>query len=1486
MAEEKRDSGIGKVARVFRRALGAGALKVDEIVGGVDDLLWKASVKTKLPLHPLMASVGQKTESRKAIATGSQNQAEQLEDRFREALRAKDQPAAKNVLGEMEQVFDQNPKASHWYFLHEEEYLGSVGLDEKSYLSKAEAERLREVKEYEKKLFPKGEKQKVDGEKPRVTVCLGMIPELRKKVKDKGLEVPGIGKNPKNRKSFFEQVAAMEDPDQLLLAELLEINEASRRYTEKWTLRERDRIETIEQRFRQVVGGDADQRYLDLKVLHTSCDNFHQFISSVWAIRRGGGKEDMIKILSQASKQLGNGAIWYLAEDQEVTKAFHEIKGVVDPENDFIRGGEHEFTDFNTGEKSTIRVRGGQYGAAEKFGHYLRWISGWGFYDGYKATAANAYMAYKIHWWHEYALSKGWMEGTKLFLYEQFSDPKQREQMDILLHGLSAWPSMWHAPNRMAEMYLKKEGYLKGVENLAENDLFKGETGLSWQDKARLMIKYASSDFRDWVYSREEFENPLRYLEDIGLFGQDINERKDRQRTFVGQFLAPESTELTLFETLTAKESMTTEEKSNLIEILQKAMFKKAVGIWARLSEKQRKKIVTNTLLNDRWIKKFNPMAYKAECGVKPVVDIDSKNAKGEYRIDIADLLFDNAGQGTADNWTNNFWTYFSYACGTESLWEKLGRTDPKAMKELWENLLKVMNPQEAFRSLYGENNEETGEQEGMLERYHEETGWIMEAVSPMLMFGAFERRENGQRTKEVAVPLNELIKNGLYKRTFAEFYRRIGLAGHDNTNLMEKPLDMPGRAAVVLAGFNEKIIWVDYMKDVIKGTRFERTEENPEGLKDDEIWQALVSYAHFKTKPNFNSDGTVKDYNGFWELREVGEREKGEVYNDGRFVNYFNFALDRERAWGKKQLARLGEDGFENLMLLLGNGLVDPKFGLRRELYKEMPGKDGKTRQVIDMDRMEKFGLFSFFTEYRDQEAIVYSLLRRYYDKNYVLNPKNHCYKEALRKEDGTLVFEGEDGNGNPAVKYEGGFKGNDKDGKPIIEHDLRERTWGMKWSPYERDILINQHLRDMRDAFTGQKVLEQLKTDPNKKVERKFTNPYTGEKITLDADNVVFEEQTIEKLDGSVISIGWHPIFPLFHEHKNLRRCSGSNPVWSVTQGTGEWYPGMKYRLTPLRLHYNRDNEMYFLLMLIADAKFRKKIFDHTGRNWRDDLGILFIANPLKLRQIIQAAADMEGDQDWGKELEEKANCARVPNEDEFCRKRDEIGMFNYEKQAERELHTDKQFEQLGATGQELLQTATPGPLKGLLGPFKHIVGRTLKESKAQVVAWSTMGATTQAVLSTIGVVNGSDLLGVYKAVYGFFPQPWGLISVVLGVYLTGMPTQLIFAQDRPTRKETLREEILYDQSPTGKVRRWWQLRRFSNSLFRERLLNTSYESIVGIHGGVQVMDPVNGNLSISFDESNWKAPLHDDLVNAGILKGVLELPKSELQTHIAMA
>lgn len=1517
MAEEKegKETGPKGVRKILRVTLKSGAREAKNFAKGASKWLQEKS----LELNPLGASVRQKEQSRRAISQGSeeiprnlQRRARILEIQFREAMRAKNPNRARRVLGRMEQLMDEDSQAARWYFLHEEEYLGKMGVDEESHLSRAEIERKRRVREREK--HP--ERRIVAEGEPRVTVYLGMIAELRGKVKEKGLSIPGY-KGYVGPGGFYQTMYEnMNDPDQILLVVLDQLNRAIRHNTKQWTLQERGRIDAGIERFRAVCGGDADQRCLDLEALFVHCDNLHQFIFQWWDAKRGGRDEAMRDILSQAVPYLGNGALWYLFEDPEVERAFHEIPGKVDVENGFIRGGVYKYVDPNTHEQSKVKVYGGDYGGAERMGHFLRWILGHGFQDGYQVCAANAYMAYKGHWWPEYALKKGWYDATKTLIYEYTDDG------DVVLHTPTGWPSVFLAPNRMAEIWYE---YLSGkkdeqgnvmaenLEDLTGDNIFRDIRGLSWRDKARMMIKYARSDFRSWTYTREQFENPLRYLENPELFG-DFNTCYERQLAFLRTFMTQGEVAALIFNGL-GKRGLTGDQRDDLVDMIQRAMFRKAVGIWNNLGsdergninvERRKKlqiKIIQNTLLNDRCIKKFDPKATEAEFIVKPVVDLDSKDKQGRYRIRIADLLYDNRGEGPADMWVNNFWTYESYLVKTEAIWEQLAKTDPKSLQEFFKHLLDSGDANEAYRQLYGEYDERTGERWGMLEKYEAETGWFSEAFSPMLMQGPFNRREHGMRLDEVAVPINELLRLGLFRRTFADQFRRYGLPG-DWTELERRPLrEMSQRVAKVLGGFNRKELWVSYMQDVLAGTDIQK-EFN---LSDDEMWWALVSFARFQIKRNGGEHtNEIGDYGGFMELREQAEievqvptgrkkadgteetRPEWRLINDGHLVNYFDFALDRDRAWGRQQLARLGRDGFDRLMATLGVGFVDQsllkgEWSRKREFYRlnsrgELM-RDVKGKPIID--KVETGGLFSFFMEKRDEEEIVFALARKYLEKNKIFNSAFHVYREPIRDEFGALTFERDDqgrvvfdDNHNPQIAYE--------------TYNLEGRTWGMIWSPYERDILFQRIIRDMRDGFTGKFITEQLKTDSSHKVGCRFKNPQTGRFMTLEQDNVVFQEQTIKRLDGTEISLGYHPVFPLFHEHKNIYRCSGSDPVWSVLQGTGEWYPGMASRLTPIHIHYQRDDEMYWYLMLVADAKFRMKIFEDIGKDWLNDLGWIFVATPIKLKALIEKMAEIESDHDWGTKWLALANCLDVPNMEEFARKRDEIGIFNWEQRQEREIKSETEVNQIAVTTGQLLQEAIPKPLQGLaLGPLRPFIGRTWRETQAKLVGGLASGVIINAGVSAFTLTKIFDL---YSAIGGLpvatpfgIPIPTNIIIGALYTLVTGLPGMLLFAQDSGIRKETGRDKVLYDQSWRGKIARGWQSLPISRSLFRERLINQSYESLVGIPGGVTVLDPATKGVVFSVSGSKWKDPTWDDLVNIEGFAKLLQEMKSKLQVHL---
>lgn len=651
------------------------------------------------------------------------------------------------------------------------------------------------------------------------------------------------------------------------------------------------------------------------------------------------------------------------------------------------------------------------------------------------------------------------------------------------------------------------------------------------------------------------------------------------------------------------------------------------------------------------------------------------------------------------------------------------------------------------------------------------EKSWWFEAASRMLILPYFMNRLKGQRVDEVAVPINQLLRFGLYKGIYAQEFEDIGLPGHDWTNLYEHPVrEVEDRVAKILAKFNcRREAWVRYMnkevltEEVLAGTKFA-------DLTDQEKFWVLVAFAGFRIRPDEKGN-----FDGYLQLRERIEQNREEI-QPGRVIRYFEFDLDKKRDWGKQMFKeKLGEKGFEELMAIVDNGI-------------------------------KRSGMFSRFYEKMDEEEIVCKLIDRWLDEAYNSNEKNWI---------------------------QGG-----------------NRAWGLPMLWYPREILFNQALRDMKygigkiGKLRGEFVLEQLEVDDKHMVKDKRTG--------LEAFNIKLEPNEVKDLKGKPIATVYQPIFPIF-KYQSLDYCRGKDVVWSMLQGTGEWFPGMAKRLTPLYIHYNRDRYMNMFITLFFDPLFRRKVFENAGRNWEEDKAFFYIANPLKQRELLDLIDQLETDPDWAQDWRAKLNIHRADILAEFTRERKEIRVLNVEKAQVLPSASEEDIaalREITLSGFKLIEPT--GLLAGRLG---GIFGRTGKEFRQRLWAMAP------------GAITSFFTLGLPIITAPMAPGAGGFVTVLRGLWGIGsafgggIASSSVLGGDVGIDVETGFEREAYDTSILGTLRRFWKIRNVVApfSLMRARIDARSYEAI-----------------------TDGRKPLWDDVVPVDVVKVFFESPKAKLQRY----
>lgn len=463
---------------------------------------------------------------------------------------------------------------------------------------------------------------------------------------------------------------------------------------------------------------------------------------------------------------------------------------------------------------------------------------------------------------------------------------------------------------------------------------------------------------------------------------------------------------------------------------------------------------------------------------------------------------------------------------------------------------------------------------------------------------------------------------------------------------------------------------------------------------------------------------------------------------------------------------------------------------------------------------RIQQSGLFNRFYEKQDEENILYQLIDRWSDEIYTNRPEN-----------------------------------------------VTEKDWGVQISFYKKEILVNQAVRDLKYSigkFRGDHVSEQLATNPNDKlIEIREIN---GEEVPFEVENVELEESPIKGLKNEIVGTTWQPIFPMFHRGFQFSNCR--DKVWGMLGGTGEWFPGMDKRLTPLYIHYNRDRYMSLFAMIVADPLFRLKAYENSGKTWEGDQGYLFVANPLKLKQLIDKIDSLESDPNWAQKWRARLNIAGAKEINEFDRHCREIGVLYVERKQAVKAESEEDIKQFQTISTEALNIIEQGPLKGIVSkPLGALLGGAKSTKEIYQRALATLPSGLAVNIAAVPFTGGFMPFQAAQVVAGAIQVPilGPLAGVAAGAfvfYVTGLPSLALLGGDAGINPTTLYESEAFDDSTLGTIRRGWKNLPISGSLMKARIEARSYESL-----------------------AKGKSALWDDIVSAGFVDSLFEHSKAKL-------
>lgn len=521
--------------------------------------------------------------------------------------------------------------------------------------------------------------------------------------------------------------------------------------------------------------GEDSPVYKDFTTLTEGTFKLFDVMYRSWLIQRGKKHAGVNDILGMASGKLPTRTVWFFRQDPEIESATHRIKGFVTDDS---------FRDGASGRGDLGDVLGKEYGAVEKIGYFISLLDYQGVFAGYGPVRRACYNALYLRNTLEVLGTKGIYENVERLFEPTYiyytADGERRvglgitpepEEIDKIpvggkvfrtQYGIVPYPSAHHQPSGT-----------RNVEWILDNFM---EKKLGWRNLARMLVCYGTHD--------------PRWGERIGL-----GER------------AKEEGYYTLEEWFFAK------------SLEQTRMCLTALRRFKTLNKEDQKRIIKNNLLT------IYDYAEKQEDGklewfTKPLLDFDEKDRRG-YIVDIGSLDRKNWCGGLEGDYLNEFYTAEEYAWRTYDTWNKLCQTDMKHQMERFRDLLDILTADTGYRHLT--ESVEKGRPVAMLVERRRQIEHLFTAFSESWLARIWADRREGRRNPD-NVPLswelgvNERLRYGLDSDRYRKEFESAGIFGIDYTNTYENlaRYGYQEKVAKILAKFELKDAWIEYLKDVV----------------------------------------------------------------------------------------------------------------------------------------------------------------------------------------------------------------------------------------------------------------------------------------------------------------------------------------------------------------------------------------------------------------------------------------------------------------------------------------------------------------------------------------------------------------------------------------------------------------------------------------------------------------------------------------------
>lgn len=742
-------------------------------------------------------------DSLQKVGPKIRKQAGKIGDALDAAILGGDQAKLGGLISELGELKNEHPELADFYALKVREASGEVKVGAKDQGVRQERKDLKPQALVSPEPLPSG--LILPKRESQPAVCLSDLEKYRQ------VELPKKTVTLETE----EGTAIIRDPD------VMDINQATkaalgllhRGVLSGHTFSNFDRtsIERYIDRVRELKG-EKDESYKALHHLGQSIFNLQKIIYDVWEGKDGakGSKHDGAKAMINGVSSFQDVDFHFLLQDPYIESAMHRVKGSV-AEEFFVKGQDR-------GDLG--KIFGGQYGAAEKVGYYLRMFSLLGGLDGAEEVRASSYTAnvllYPLEYFNkadQYNAFRGWIQGEKF-------DSEDEKREFLFTYDTKISPSAFH--NRTMAKFLR--------------DNFEPDK-LGWKNIGRMLALLDGPDIRD----------PRRRL-----ITKDVN----------GWEIIP----LGIY---TLAEFLRVDDQK------QEEMAKAAWAIYQGLKKNDtdkdgmriQERILKVNMIGAYYTRHITENGWSSWTR-KPVLNFEEKDLQGNPFIDIGAFKTGEWGNNLSANFLNSFWTDFEYAYRTQDeIFDVLCQTNPKATEKWMTALQELLSANTGLRHLsesggvFGEESERS-----LVELAYERQRIILhfwERYSRTIEASMWESRRHARDRLTWAESINKYLLYGYDIHRYRQEFEDCGIYNRDWTSVrtQEGALTDNEKIAKVLGKFERPDVWivwlkeigfVDLMKRAIPGGTSIPADWQELGIRDPHeylAYLALVAFAGYRVK-------------------------------------------------------------------------------------------------------------------------------------------------------------------------------------------------------------------------------------------------------------------------------------------------------------------------------------------------------------------------------------------------------------------------------------------------------------------------------------------------------------------------------------------------------------------------------------------------------------------------------------------------------------